>query len=36
MHDDYVIRVLGPIDVLGPSGGVAVGGRHRERCSEHW
>lgn len=28
MQDDYVIRVLGPIDVLGPSGGVAVGGRH--------
>lgn len=28
MQDDYVIRVLGPIDVLGTSGGVAVGGRH--------
>lgn len=28
MQDDYVIRVLGPIDVLGTSGCVAVGGRH--------
>ena len=28
MQDDYVIRVLGPIDVLGTSGVVAVGGRH--------
>lgn len=28
MQDDYVIRVLGPIDVLRPTGGVAVGGRH--------
>ena len=28
MQDGYVIRVLGPIDVLGTSGVVAVGGRH--------
>lgn len=28
MQDDYVIRVLGPIDVLGTSGCVTVGGRH--------
>ena len=26
--DDYEIRVLGPIDVLAPSGTIAVGGRH--------
>ena len=28
MQDNYEIRVLGPIDVLGTSGVVAVGGRH--------
>jgi len=28
MLDDYEIRVLGPIDVLTPSGSIAVGGRH--------
>jgi len=28
MQDDYVIRVLGPIDVLRTSGGISVGGRH--------
>jgi DNA-binding SARP family transcriptional activator len=28
MLDDYQIRVLGPIDVLTPTGSVAVGGRH--------
>lgn len=28
MLDDFQIRVLGPIDVLTPTGAVAVGGRH--------
>jgi DNA-binding SARP family transcriptional activator len=28
MQDDYEIRVLGPIEVLTPSGCLAVGGRH--------
>ena len=27
MHDDHTIRLLGPVDVLTPSGPVAIGGR---------